>query len=286
MCRLFGFRASAPSAVHRSLALESNALRRQSREHPDGWGLAFYVGGVPQVARGVGSAFADEDFENLCHFISSETVVAHVRKASVGPLTLENTHPFEYGPWVMAHNGTVPRFEEVRPVLEAKVAPWLRARLGGDTDSERYFLLFLTHLAARADPLSPAVELAVVLDALDAAVADIHDACRGFDEAPSVNAVISNGRLLAAHRQGRPLHFSTHKQRCPERDSCRAFVPGRCENAVDSGAIISHLCVASEPIGAQDAWRELAEGESVGVDAQMRFVRRGPRALLPIAAAG
>ena len=96
--------------MHRTLVQETNALVRQSHAHPDGWGLAFYVGGEPQIARGVAGAFEDEDFTNLCSFISSETVVAHVRKASVGALSLENTHPFAFGPWVMAHNGTVPAF--------------------------------------------------------------------------------------------------------------------------------------------------------------------------------
>src|SRR4051794_31811738 len=51
MCRLFGFRSVIPSQVHRSLLAAENALGVQSNQHPDGWGVAFYVDGSPHVTR-------------------------------------------------------------------------------------------------------------------------------------------------------------------------------------------------------------------------------------------
>jgi glutamine amidotransferase len=36
------------------------------------------------------------------------TVLAHLRRATVGRVALENTHPFCHGSWVFAHNGTLP----------------------------------------------------------------------------------------------------------------------------------------------------------------------------------
>ena len=44
MCRLFGCRTATPGAVAHELLHGANALRVQSREHPDGWGLGWYVG--------------------------------------------------------------------------------------------------------------------------------------------------------------------------------------------------------------------------------------------------
>lgn len=272
MCRLFGFRAAAPSQVHRALVVESNALRRQSEEHPDGWGIAFYTSDRPVIARGVDAAFCDADFERLARRVESDTVVAHVRRASVGPLRLENTHPFQHGPWVFAHNGTVPAFDEVRAPIEKAIAPAHRAALAGDTDSERYFRLFLTELDRAADPLDPALPLATVRDALACAVERILHATRDLGAEPSLNAVVTNGRVLAAFRHGRTLHFSTHKRRCPERSTCAAFAP-RCERAVASGETVSHLLVASEPIGEVNVWTELADGEFVGVDDTLRLAR-------------
>jgi glutamine amidotransferase len=49
MCRLFGFRSAASERVHDALVLERNSLRRQSLEHPDGWGIASWQdGGLPR----------------------------------------------------------------------------------------------------------------------------------------------------------------------------------------------------------------------------------------------
>src|SRR5436305_5558911 len=161
MCRLFGCRSRAVDAVSHELFHGANALRVQSREHPDGWGVGWYEDGTPHVVRSLTPAHGDADFEKLSQFVSAQTVVAHVRKASVGRVAEENTHPFQRGNWLFAHNGTLPDFAEHQAALEAEIAPALREKLRGETDSERCFLLFLTRLMRRceidgADPGSAA----------------------------------------------------------------------------------------------------------------------------------
>src|SRR2546430_1601748 len=152
MCRLFGCRTAAPGGVAHELLHGANALRVQSREHPDGWGLGWYAGRVPQVVRSLTAAHGDEDFEEVSSFVTASTILAHIRKASVGRVALENTHPFEWGPWLFAHNGTIPEWEKCRAAVEAEIDPALRAKLHGETDSERCFLVFLTRLSRRCDP--------------------------------------------------------------------------------------------------------------------------------------
>src|SRR5207302_1826328 len=147
MCRLFGCRTAAPGGVAHEILHGANALRVQSREHPDGWGLGWHVGRVPQVVRSLSPAHGDEDFEEVSSYVSASTILAHIRKASVGRVALENTHPFEWGPWLFAHNGTVPRWSQCRAAVEAEIDPPLRLKLRGETDSERCFLLFLTRLS-------------------------------------------------------------------------------------------------------------------------------------------
>src|SRR4029077_15509897 len=100
MCRLFGFRSVIPSQVHRSLLAAENALGVQSNQHPDGWGVPFYVDGSPHVTRSPTTALGDALFHRLSGIVSSETVLAHVRKATQGALTVLNCHPFQYGRWV------------------------------------------------------------------------------------------------------------------------------------------------------------------------------------------
>src|SRR5438132_171414 len=100
MCRLFGCRTAAPGGVAHELLHGANALRVQSREHPDGWGLGWYAGRVPQVVRSLTAAHGDDDFEEVSSFVTASTILAHIRKASIGRVALENTHPFEWGPWL------------------------------------------------------------------------------------------------------------------------------------------------------------------------------------------
>src|SRR5439155_16487291 len=105
----------------------------------------------PRVVRSLTPAHGDGEFEKLSQYVTAQTVVAHVRKASVGRVAEENTHPFQRGPWLFMHNGTLPEWEKNRPRLEALIAPALREKLRGETDSERCFLLFLTRLMRRCD---------------------------------------------------------------------------------------------------------------------------------------
>src|SRR5688500_4224474 len=131
MCRIFGFRSVLQSRVHRSLRSADNALAVQSRAHPDGWGVAYYVAGSPHVIKSTGTAGSDHLFERVSGLLTSETVLAHVRRATQGGLSTLNCHPFQHGRWVLAHNGDVPGFSEVREELLLRVAPALRRFLLG-----------------------------------------------------------------------------------------------------------------------------------------------------------
>src|SRR3954465_6039554 len=176
MCRLFGCRTAAPSAGAHELLHGANALRVQSREHPDGWGLGWYAGRVPQVVRSLSAAHGDEDFEEVSSFVTATTILAHIRKASVGKIALENTHPFEWGPWLFAHNGTISEWRLIAPAVESRIESGFRAKITGETDSERCLYLFLTCLAQRCDPT--AATFAHAAAALQEAVAMVRPAAR------------------------------------------------------------------------------------------------------------
>ena len=57
MCRLYGFRGNEPTKVECSLVYAQNALLAQStgdergEAHLDGWGIAVYEDGWPEVER-------------------------------------------------------------------------------------------------------------------------------------------------------------------------------------------------------------------------------------------
>jgi predicted glutamine amidotransferase len=250
MCRLFGQLADARGDAREPLCSAENALQVQSHRHPHGWGIAWYAArpGPPEIRRGVMAAHADADFTAAARTARSRLVVAHVRDASVGAVTLENTHPFAEGPWVLAHNGTVARFARVRAVreaLERELGPARRRRLRGDTDSERLFQLFLARLAARAP--GTRAGLWEVRQAMGDVVRRVREIADRGELRSTLNLLVSDGRLLAACRHGKPLHVALHAE----------------------GDVFA---IASEPIG-PGTWEPVPEDGFVGVDAARRVLR-------------
>ena len=253
MCRLFGCRSKESSGVSHELFHGANALRVQSKEHPDGWGLAWYENGAPRVVRSLTPAHGDGEFEKLSNYVRATTVLAHVRKASIGKVAPENTHPFQRGPWLFAHNGTLPAWERGRSLLEELIAPSLRRELRGDTDSERCFYLFLTQLRARCDPEN--ADCASAAAALADAVRMAADAC-GRDA--STTFLATDGRMLLACRRGRTLFVSAGEQ---DAQGCHEYVAVASE---DPG---------EPPPGGKSAWTLLPEESMVCVspDLQLRI---------------
>jgi predicted glutamine amidotransferase len=269
MCRLFGFRSVIPSMMHRSLVAAENALSTQSRRHPDGWGVAYYVDGAPHLVKSAATAVNDHLFHRVSGIVSSETVVAHVRKATVGPTSVLNSHPFQHGRWVFAHNGTIPRFDEIRPKLLELISPGLRRFILGDTDSEVVFFLFLTAIArGRDDGVSTTIP-----DALAEAVRvvrELADARAGVERA-ALTLMVTDGISLFASRSGRQLFYSTYKSRCADRAVCPSFAP-HCE--APATGVVNHMIISSEPLGGENIWIEVPEGNVVGVDPGMNFITR------------
>lgn len=270
MCRLFGFRSVIPSQVHSSLVAAENALGVQSNQHPDGWGVAFYVDGSPHVTRSPLTALGDTLFHRLSGVVASETVLAHVRQATQGKNNVLNCHPFQYGRWVGAHNGDIPNLHEKRDALRAEIAPQLSRFVLGETDSELVFFQFLSRLSAYG-PLARPHSLSDVMAALRATVQRTRAICDDDHHTSLLTLMITDGQCLASTQGGRQLYYSTYKQHCPERDVCPSLSE-ECEAPTKTG-YVNHLIVSSEPLQGDNVWVELRPGEMVGVDHRMRVVR-------------
>jgi glutamine amidotransferase len=249
-----------------------NALAVQSTEHPDGWGVAYYVDGVPHVARSPLTALGDSLFHRLSGVVSSETVLAHVRRATHGGKSVLNCHPFQYGRWVFAHNGDIPGFEHQREALLELVSPRLRRFILGETDSELIFSVFLTELSGYG-PLSRRHSIDDVAAALRSTmqrVREVSDA-NGSEKPAELTAIVTDGETLCATEGGKELFVSTYKTRCSDRNTCPSLAP-ECEAPSASG-FVNHLILSSEPLQGENVWHPLEPGEMVGVDWRMRLLR-------------
>ncbi len=211
MCRLYGFRANESTKVDCSLVFAQNALLRQSQkdqaghQHSDGWGIAYYENGKPILKKRTSSAFEDAHFSMTAEQSYSQTVVAHVRLATVGRNALNNTHPFVHSNLIFAHNGTIPEFSVVREYLQSETKLEYQRTLRGETDSEQYFLWLLSRLNEQLDSLHEQS----VLQTISQAIVELAEYCKkvNANKTPRLNFVLTDGRSMIACRWNRSLHW-------------------------------------------------------------------------------
>ncbi|WP_448616779.1 class II glutamine amidotransferase [Modestobacter sp. URMC 112] len=169
MCRLLGTVSTTPVTLDDVLGTERGAFLGLAAVHGDGWGHAWSTGpGELEVRKSPESALDSAELGDLAGTRAAEAALTHLRWATLG-LTVrpDNTHPFTDGRVAFAHNGSV----SPPAALDALIAPELRARQQGDTDSERYFLAVLSRMA---EGLPPAEALAAVVRDVLAGEARVH----------------------------------------------------------------------------------------------------------------
>jgi glutamine amidotransferase len=137
--------SAEPISIEHELLHADNPLIRQSEEHDSGWGMAVYPhadGEDAKLVRFPEAAYEDGEFQRATS-MRGRIFNAHLRRATLGGLTLVNTHPFVMAEYSFSHNGTVIRY----PDLIEPAVP----RPAGETDSEALFNWLMCHYDS-ADP--------------------------------------------------------------------------------------------------------------------------------------
>ena len=252
MCRLYGLRANEETKVECSLVHAQNALMVQSRQdragqsHGHGWGMATYRDHTLDVSRHAWAAYHGEHFKSAAARSFSKTVLAHVRRATVGPPKLENTHPFRYDHWAFAHNGTLPSFNKIRPLMLKAMSDKHRDAIGGVTDSEHVFHHLLSRVESASD--APLIEVAAV------GIRQLIDWCEEIDPEAKIglNILMTDGRQLVGTRCGRTLYF-LEREDIRDCEIC-GFPHIHHDPRTDYRAAV----VASEPIS-HEPWKEMPD---------------------------
>jgi len=265
MCRLYALMANEATRVECSLVRAQNNLMRQSEgdadgiEHAHGWGVADYACDRPVVEKQAWAAYHGEHFPRKAARVYAHAVIAHVRRATVGATSMENTHPFCYGRFTFAHNGTIPEFERIRERLLAETDPLHRGAIHGQTDSEHLFHYLMT-LWSRG---SQADLLATVRAGLEQVVNWCHEVAPG--RKVGLNIVLCDGRQLVASRLNRSLWYLYRDE------IVRCAVCNRPHVHHEPKAAYRAVEVASEPVTPHEPWRLLPDASVFGVDADYRL---------------
>jgi predicted glutamine amidotransferase len=259
MCRLLGIVSSEPTEFGLILQQGPRSLAGLSREHRDGWGLAVFepdgdasADGGWRLNKAVACAAEDDGFRRVAT-ARGALMISHVRRRTVGAVSLENTHPFRSGRWVFAHNGTI----RERDYLHSVVSERRLAAVRGHTDSELFFAYLLSELdvAGIADiAATPATDMAIT--------EAVRRACANPDFG-SVNFLLSDGLTMYAHRFGRTLFML---ERAPG-DEVRPSRRSRSGTTVVTpwSEQRTAFLVASEAM-TDEPWRPVAEGELLRID--------------------
>lgn len=250
--------------------------------HPHGWGIGWFAGEEVCVMKTGNAAAECGRFRAASQRLTSNTMVVHVRKATVGTVNHLNAHPFHYGRWLFAHNGTIFGMEEgLRAWMLEQIDEGFAPLILGDTDSECLFYYLLSALADNGVDRSGrgAVDPDTVLQIVRRAVWALDDEAdhRGL-ERPIINLLLTDGRSFLAHRAGMPLLLSTQKIHCADFDTC-AELTKVCMQAVrPRGIPVNHLLVASEAIAtSENIWEEVQDGSTVLLYPDFRLRVAGPR---------
>ncbi|MEX2458836.1 MAG: class II glutamine amidotransferase [Actinomycetota bacterium] len=260
MCELLGISVS-PAA---RLGVYFHEFRPRAEGNREGWGVAWWEDGVPHVLKEPIRADESELAARLADDPPvSEAFILHVRAATVGRLSLQNTHPFVGEAlgrrWVFAHNGTVRDLERLDVGLFGRQ---------GDTDSERAFHHLLTRLGSLgSDPAD------------DVLAKEVLGAGRELSERDSkVNFLLSDGATLFAYHDGhKTLHYVEHRAEDVgevEMQDEDYRVSLRLGDSADERAVI----VATVPLTEEPGWQKLDPGDFLVVRGGRieSHVRSGP----------
>jgi predicted glutamine amidotransferase len=245
MCRLLGLTSgTAPVRATFWLLDAPDSLEVQSHRNADGSGIGFFdPAGTPVLDKQPEPAFSDEEFVREARQAESATFVAHVRWASTGGRTVQNTHPFTMHGRIMAHNGG---FGEL-PRLEEQLGSYNSLVLG-DTDSERYFALITQQTRAHGGDVGAGITAAASWIAAHLPVS-------------SLNAIVAAPGELWALRY--PAQHALHILERPAGEN--GLHVRSATSSMHAPGVGPSVVVASEELDGESGWRMLAPGELVHV---------------------
>ena len=247
MCRLFGLIAPEPTSARFWLLNAPDSVVDQSHRNPDGTGLAYYDEDFrANVDKQPIAAHQDQEFTSEAHHVRSHLFVAHVRHATQGKISQENTQPFVHAELVFAHNGNVEGLEH----LPFPVGP-----LYGDTDSERYFALLHHHVREASDTF---VGIQKTVEWISKN--------RDFT---SLNFLLADGKSLYALRSVGNENLWVRRLEAGEDLLGPSSYGTRAETSLGHGAVL----FASEKLDHAPSWEKLEPGTLVIADRDLRLER-------------
>jgi predicted glutamine amidotransferase len=257
MCELLGMTSNLPATLSFSLKklAEHGGPPTSMR---DGWGIGYYEGADVRLIKDAEPADKSDWVRFIeSHDLRSSTIMAHIRKATMGEPAYRNTQPFTRElsgrMHLFAHNGWLPGIRDKSQFHSAQFAPI------GETDSEKAFCALLDRMWNIKETLGGIPSLAARFLVVSAFAEEL----RSLGPA---NFLYSDGDALFAHGDRRK-QASTGKVEPPGlvflQRLCRRGEPAFEANGVSVEATDQIITlIASVPLS-DGPWRPIVEGEVI-----------------------
>lgn len=255
MCELLGINFKDPV----SPSFSFRGFRHRSEGNPHGWGIARYEGRSCQIFKEAANAQTSKlaEFIRDYDLFKSQIFIGHVRDASRGGHTLQNTHPFKRvfcsREVILAHNGTL----ESLPLDNSELS-YLPV---GETDSEHIFCALLTIMTSGSIQFTDYQKIESIL--------------QEFNKLGKMNLLFSEGDHLFSYRDDKghnglcfterisPFGIKSLKDEDWEIDLAEEKSPGQ-----------RGFVIASHPLTSNETWTDQETGKLIVLkDGEIQYGR-------------
>ena len=282
MCRFIAY-LGKPIMADELLLKPANSLVHQSYsagEMPeilngDGFGVGWYIPSVsdrPGLFRAISPAWSNRNLLYNAPLIRTNCLFAHIRAATEGGITEDNTHPFSFGRFLMMHNGSIPQFQRIRRKLLALLNDETFQWIKGQTDSEHVFALLMQHvfdLRGSGARLTEDQVKQCFQKTFDVVQQLKAEAGTG-DEVSNFNMMVTSGRRMFGTR------YSSH----PERETRTLYYSTGTGFQGSKGVYrmekdspdVKAVLIASEKLNMnKDEWTAVPENHFISVDRKLNL---------------
>lgn len=280
MCRFLAY-LGKPIFADELLMKPKNSLMKQSHHalesemtvNGDGFGIGWYNHKrriEPALFRSIRPAWNDENLSYNASMIKTNCLLAHIRAATQGGVSIQNSHPFQYKEFLMMQNGGILNFPKIKRALINRLDEEIFQWIQGQTDTQYIFALFATIIGELKKELNKEGE-ALNFDELATCVSQTFAEIEAMKilahiESPSLyNLVLTNGKTLIATRystqpekETRSLHIAANAECYTSKEGYLSF---RAADPANQGVLIASEVLSDN----KDFWQDVPENHLITV---------------------
>ena len=281
MCRFIAY-LGKPIMADELLLKPVNSLVHQSYHagemseilNGDGFGVGWYAHSIserPGLFRAITPAWSNRNLHYNAPLIRTDCLFAHIRAATEGAITEDNTHPFSFGRFLMMHNGGIPQFQRIKRKLLALLNDDIFLWIKGQTDSEHVFALLMQHIVEMrgSGPRLTEDQIRQCFQKTFDVIQQLKVEAGIGEEVSNFNLMVTNGRRIFGTRyssnpdkETRTLYYSTGAGFQCEEGICRM---------VTSETAVEAVLIASEKLNRNKGeWIPVPKNHFISVDKDLK----------------